>query len=803
MPLKIFSREDKTLLGDALLGLRAVFEQEHGIEIQYLNGLAKIEAVRPGMLRIRVTKNSSWPEKISDAVVAKPEAGYQLERKPDQIIFSTEKLKVLVPDGPFRFEIYDHEGKLLSRDFPGLGPIFGEDNFNIHRHIFPDERFYGLGERYGSLDRRGKRWIFWNTDVGSKTHHRNRRYTSIPFFISLRPDAISGWFIDHPGLLTIDLAKKYKTMASFSGSGVDADIYYLNSDSVKGLLKLAQELLGKSFFPPLWALGYQQSRYSYRSQEEVLKLADKFESSHIPLSVIHMDIHYMDKFQVFTVDRKRFPDLAGMAKTLEAKGVKLVCIIDPGLKVSENYAPYQEARAKGYLCADEAGKEFQAYLWPKKSALPDFFQEPVRSFWADQHKDLFEQGISGIWNDMNEPSLWKNEIRFNDYIIPFGVNRPPKMMHKVGERAVKHIECRNIYGSKECAATVDAFKKFRPGMRHFILSRSGFAGIHRFAAVWTADNESTFQHLAVTIQQILSWGLSGVNFTGADIGGFAKDCTPELFARWIELGAFYPFCRTHSCIRTKMQDPFQFGPEVEAISKKYIDLRCRLLPMIYSMFWENLETGLPLWRPLWMEFPDDHPCREVEEQFMFGEFLMTAPMLKEKAREKKVYLPAGDWLDFWEEKIYQGPGWHKLEAKLDRMPILVREGAIIVSQADPGQKMPWPELIIDVFPGAGEKETCFKLYEDDGVTEKYLQGEFSLREFRLAKSERGVIFSISKKEGAFPVPTRKAHTRIHNIRSKPSLFLDQKPVDDFKWSEEKNLLELEIMLDDSAHNIFF
>jgi len=800
MPLKDRIRKlSKPFERQMLVNLRRVTELDAGVELQYLTGLARLEFFHPGIVRIQLSRSPCPAEKISDTVIAKPGDEFQIEQKPDQMIISTDLLKLIIPEGAFRFEIYDRAEKLLSRDFPNLGPGFGDRDFALSRFIFPDEEFFGLGDKYGPLNRKGKVWIFWNQDVGSRHFERDPRYTSIPFLISTRPGAITGWFFDHPGFLQIDLGKKYPGLMSVSGVGDSLDCYFFYGASIKELLSLFTELTGRAPIPPIWSLGYHQSRYSYFSQDEVLKIAEEFRNRGIPLSAIHLDIHYMDRYQPFTIDQKRFPSLAELARKLADMGIRLVSIIDPGLKVSKNYAPYLEAQSKGYLCVDEKGKEYHRKLWPGESAFPDFFRKDVQEFWAEQHKILFEKGISGIWDDMNEPSFWKRDLRLGKLVVSFQAERYPEMVHQVYDSKVKHLECRNLYGQKELEATVLAFKKFQPGKRPFILSRSGFAGIQKLCAVWTGDSRSCFQHLAGSIKQILSWGLSGVSFSGADIGGFAKDCSPELYARWIQLGAFYPFCRTHSCIGTKPQEPYQFGREVEDIAREYIRLRYRFLPTLYSLFWESSQTGIPIWRPLFLEFPDDFVVKEIEDQFMVGEFLLLAPVLKRKARERRLYLPEGRWIDFWDKKQYSGPGWIKVPAELRRMPIFVRESAILALQANADLRIPWQELEFEIYPG--ERSGRFQLYEDDGESQDYLNGEFSLREFQISRTNEGFKLSIGPKQGLFPIQARQVKLRFYALNSEPRVILDGRAMENAHWHPEKNLLEMEFILKDAALEI--
>ena len=783
----------------ALFGLRRVCETGSGLELQYLSGMARVEVLRPGALCIRMTRGQVWPDRLSDAVVAQPEGKFQIETGPERIAIATDRLKLVIPEGPFRFEIYDSAEKLLTRDFPGLGPGFDPDGFSINRYIFPDEEFLGLGDKYGGLSRRGKAWRFWNTDVGWRRFAQDPRYTSIPFLISLRPGAVCGWFADLPGFLEMDAGKKYSGLLSISGVGDIADLYFVHAPSLKELVSLYTELTGRPAMPPLWALGFHQSRYSYFSAQEVMQVVEEFRSRRLPLSAIHLDIHYMDGYKPFTVNQKRFPDLAGLAARLKEQGVSLVGIIDPGLKADEDYAPYCEAHEKGYLAAGEDGKEYQRKLWPGKSAFPDFFREEVRKFWADQHQGLFEQGLSGIWNDMNEPSFWRHDLRIGKLVISFGGEREPELVHQIGGRKVSHLECRNLYGQKECEATLAAFQKFRPGLRPFLLSRSGFAGIQRLAAIWTGDNQSRFAHLAASVSQILSLSLSGVAFAGADIGGFARNCSPELFARWIQLGAFYPFCRDHSAIRTRRQEPYQFGPEVEDIARKYLQLRYRLLPTIYSLFRESFLTGIPLWRPLLLEFPNDFAAGKIEDQFMFGESLMIAPVLQRKAKARRVYLPEGRWTDFWDGREFSGSGFIEVKTGLSDLPIFVREGSILALQKKPEAKIPWPELKLEIYPARSAGR--FSLYEDDGESEDYLNGKFSLREFAIEPNSNGYSFSIGPKSGNFSIPSRPVLARFHSLKSKPQIQIDGRRQEGFNWISEKNLLELEMIMDDQLHRV--
>ena len=790
------NRKDKRIFSQPFLGLEAVEQKDFGLELGYFSGRALIEAIDKRIFRFRLTSKSEWEEKISDAVISKPGADFQVKNEPERLIISTSQLRVIIPEGEFRFEIYDREGKLLSQDFPGAGVRFAPGEFQLHRYISPEEEFYGLGDKYGSLNRRGKVWTFWNRDVGWRRFKKDPRYTSIPFLISLRGGLATGWFFDHPGWLQLELGRRFSSLFSIYGRGEELDFYFLYGPSLKGLIKLYAQLVGTSYLPPLWALGYHQSRYSYFSQMEIEELVEEFEKNDLPLSAIHLDIHYMQDFKVFTVDKNRFPDLKGLSDRLKEKGIYLVAIVDPGLKVDAGYLPYQRTRGKGILSADEKGREYRAKLWPGVSVFPDFFQPEAQEFWADEHKFLFEQGIEGIWNDMNEPSFWKSELRFKDLVIPLRGEENPKMYHRINNKKVAHSYCRNLYGQKQAQATLRAFQKFKPGKRHFILSRSGFAGIQRYAGIWTGDNLSQFGYLASSIAQIVSLGLCGVSFSGADIGGFALNCSPELFARWIELGAFYPFCRNHTAIKTRAQEPYQFGEEVLNIARKYLKLRYRFMPTLYSLFWLAYQTGLPIWRPLFLEFPFDVQAKKIKDQLLTGDSLLLAPVVEQGERKRKVYLPEGRWIDFWQDLSFYGPGWIELKAELSALPMLVREGGILIFQPEPVLKIPWQELIFELYPGDRQGE--FVLYEDDGISLDYEKDIYSLRKLVVKKTEKGHQFLISAREGKMELKPRSCLLRFHLKDLPGEIHHNQKKIP-AKIIKEKKILEIKTVLDEGEN----
>jgi len=426
------------------------------------------------------------------------------------------------------------------------------------------------------------------------------------------------------------------------------------------------------------------------------------------------------------------------------------------VKEDEGFDLYREGRDKGYFCQREKGGDYIGHVWPGRSAFPDFSEPEVRDWWGDAHKALTDQGIDGIWNDMNEPSIWYHGVKFKDMVLPVNPIRNPKMVHKDEGRDTPHISFRNLYGMMECKATQEGLLRHRPGVRPFVLTRSGYAGIQRHAAVWTGDNFSRYSHLALTIPMLLNLGLSGIGFAGPDIGGFMLNCSAELYARWIELGSFYPFCRSHTMVRSRRQEPWSFGDRVTRIARQYIKLRYQLHPTMYSLFREMHDTGAPILRPLFHEFQDDRAADEIEDQLMFGPSLLLAPVLEKGVRRRDVYLPEARWTDYWTGEVVDGPVVVSRAAPLEVMPIYVKDGAVLfkwpaLSWLD---QRPVDRLFIELYPPR-RGESSSALYEDDGISDEYERGVFSRRRVVQERDGDKITARIMPHEGPFKPPDRE------------------------------------------------
>jgi alpha-glucosidase len=532
--------------------------------------------------------------------------------------------------------------------------------------------------------------------------------------------------------------------------GPELDYYLIYGRDPAAILRSYSELTGRMPLPPRWALGYHQCRWSYTSEAEVRDLARQFRARRIPCDVIHLDIDYMRGFRVFTWSPQRFANPARMISDLRRDGFKTVTIIDPGVKYEPeaDYEVFEQGVANDYFVRSAGGQLVHGYVWPDKAVFPDFIRPDVRAWWGEQHRGLVESGVAGIWNDMNEPALMDRPFGDDGQQIALPLDAP----QGPPDERTTHAETHNLYGLTMARACREALDTLRPDQRSFVLTRSGFAGIQRWSAVWMGDNQSLWEHLEQSMPMLCNMGLSGVPFVGSDIGGFGGNATGELFARWMQLGMLYPFMRAHSALGTERHEPWAFGERVERICREYIELRYRLLPYLYTLFWEAASAGAPILRPLLYDFPTDPQTVALHDQLMLGPALMAAPIYRPGATHRAVYLPAGGWYDWWSGARYDGPTHMLAHAPLERMPLYVRAGAIVplgpvLQYAD---ERPLDELTLRIWPGDG----AWTLYEDDGQSFAHQQGAFATTTIRVRSADAQTIVALAAREGPYSPPPR-------------------------------------------------
>ena len=697
----------------------AVAAGDRSVEFQCEHGRVRVSVLSDSIVRVRATQASDFGPDFSYAIAKTrwPKVRATI-RSGKTVTIATKKLTVTIEQTPLRITFTTPDGQVLNADEPSRGMGWDGPKCWSHRSLAADEMFFGCGEKTGMMNKRGQEFPFWNKDDPNHTYATGAIYVSIPFLISTRPGAHYGIFWDNTHRTHFNLGQvedeKHYILGADAG---EVDYYFFAGESIREVVRGYTELTGRMWMPPRWALGFQQCRWSYMSADEIIAIAKEFRKRKIPCDVIYCDIDYMDGYRVFTWNPKTFPKPRELVTTLRKMGFKVVTIIDPGVKNDDGYIMCRDGKAKGMFVKKPDGSWFTGNVWPGDCVFPDFTSPRVRQWWGPWHKNLLDVGVAGIWNDMNEPAVWNH---------PDGT-MPLDIPHEYDGQWTTHARAHNVYGFNMARACHEALRTLRPNERPFVITRAAYAGIQRYSMVWTGDNQSLWEQFAGSIPECLNLSLSGVAFCGPDVGGFGRNCTGELLARWTQAGAFFPFFRNHTAMGTRRQEPWTFGKEVEDICRRYISLRYRLLPYFYNLFREATQDGTPIMRPLFWDFPDDPHGYAVDDQFLLGPSLLVAPVIKPGATARAVYLPAGDWYDFWTARVYKGGEFIPANVSFDTMPLFVRAGSILpmiapIQHTDENTG----EVILNVYPGA---KTTGYLYEDDGESFDYERGDYSLTHF--------------------------------------------------------------------------
>lgn len=654
------------------------------------------------------------------------------------------------------------------------------------RALESDEFVVGLGERPDSYHQRGRRAVMWNTDNFSYEPDAERLYQSIPFWISLKRGRARGFFIDNTFRMGFDAGARHAGVFEAAAEAGDFNLYIIEGPSPREVVERYTELTGRAPLPPLWALGYQQCRWSYDSQEWLMRVARGFRENKIPCDVVYTDIDYMDEFKCFTVDSTRFPDFAGMVRDLGRDGFRVVSIIDPGIKRDSGWNIYDEGLARGFFVKTPEGDPYVGRVWPGKCVFPDFTNNDACEWWGDLYKPLVDAGVAGFWNDMNEPAIFNGPDK----------TMPGEMLHLAGT----HERIHNVYGMLMAAATRAGISKLRPDRRPFVLTRANYAGGQRFAATWTGDNRALWPELRRSISMTLNLGLGGQPFAGPDIGGFNTnmehggipfaDCTPELHARWLEFGALMPIARSHTIKGSMDREPYSYGEPWTTINRASIERRYRLLPYLYSLAEESSRTGAPMVRPLFWIAPDDRDAIITEDEFLLGDQLLIAPVVEQGRNSRTVYLPAGNWHPFdvndpRPSAPIAGPVRLEVDAPPGKLPMFAREGAIIpvgpVRQFTDETATP-AELIIYIFPGNG----IFELYEDagDGVENNKTTAHSRTR-MKTSRVQGVTTLTSARVEGTFGGNPARRLVFVTSDRLVERAFTDQLQTYEFHFPIEK------------------
>jgi alpha-glucosidase len=782
------SRPDRVLAFDRITGVTPL---ANGVELRDGALVVRITALRSDVLRIRAG-DGALPEDASWAVLAEARsasAAVTPEINAVSAGFSTANLRVRVDRATGRCTLLDLAGKVLQQDAEPMR--FEGNGFHIAKAMPSDEHYFGLGDKTGAFDRRDEAFRMWNTDAYGWQESTDPLYKSIPFYLSYRAGTSLGVLVDNTWPSSFDFGKTLGDTFQYRAEGGPADIYLLYGPSAKHVLESYAWLTGPTPLPPVWALGFQQSRYSYASQAKVLEIADRLRKDSIPSDAIYLDIDYQDKDRPFTVNKESFPDLAGMVETLHREGFHVVAITDlhiadvPG----QSYAPFDSGVAGDHFVKNADGSLYAGPVWPGPSVFPDFTQQHARVWWGGLYKQFTKIGIDGFWNDMNEPSVF-NSLK----------TMPDSVVHRIDEpgfapRTATHREIHNVYGMENSRATYDGQLALKPDVRPFVLTRATYAGGQRYAATWTGDDSATWNHLRLTTSMLKNLGLSGFSLAGADVGGYAGTPSPELLTKWIEISAFQPIDRDHAEKGTGDHEPWANGPEQEEIRRQYIQERYKLLPCLYTVMEEGTRTGLPLLRPVFLEFPDAAPDRHpidvdlnASGEFMVGpDLLVAAPPFLDKANDYDAELPSAGWYDFWTGKQVgevqtqtvsgglqpeagAGPTLStiRIHPQLATLPVFVRPGAILPTEplVQSTEEKPQGALTLRVFPGP---DCSGDLYQDDGATFAYKRGEYLRMNFTCAAlpGGNGLTIHIGKHEGGYLAWWKEIAVEVNGLSAAP------------------------------------
>lgn len=707
-----------------------VKQEKNKVIFLFEQGTGIIEIINPWVVNVfSPLKTNEYKSKAIESLKVE-ECKINVETTGTHIQITTDKLKINVYEN-FIVDFYDEIGNILCEDYRGERKPFvrrgnggkleeeghkvldniKENKVQVIKKLMGDEKFYGLGDKTGNLNKRGYDYEMWNTDEPAPHVESHKSlYKSIPFFITLRDKFVFGIFFDNTYKSYFDMGKENNEYYYFAAEDGNLNYYFIYGDKMEQIISRYTDLTGKTPLPQMWTLGYQQSRWSYDTKDRVMEIAENFRKYDIPIDVIHLDIDYMDGYRVFTFDNNKFPDFKNIMDDLKGMGIKVVTIIDPGVKKDKGYFVYDKGLKNNYYVKDKDGIPYVNEVWPGDSVYPDFADKNVRDWWSENQRIMIEEGVSGIWNDMNEPASFKgplpNDVVFNDEGIESD-----------------HSEFHNLYGHLMSKATFQGIRKYT-SKRPFVITRACYAGSQKYTTVWTGDNQSFWEHLRLSIPMLLNLGISGMAFCGCDVGGFSFDCTSELLSRWVQVGCFSPLFRNHSAIHSRDQEPWAFDEETLNINRKYIKLRYKLLPYLYDLMHESEFNGLPPMRALVIHYSNDKNVYNINDQFLFGKNILVAPVVEQGKTYRALYLPQGNWFDYWTKEKSHGQQIIIKNAPIDVCPMYVKEGSIIPNYPDQryvGEKV-IDELTLDIYEGNGDYEH----YEDDGESYNYKNGKYNL-----------------------------------------------------------------------------
>jgi len=722
----------------------------------------QLRIVRDSVLRFRYTTTGTFENDFSYAITKYASTGYnhlEIEEDEEKYSITTSKLICHIAKANMRVRLYDvKDNVLINEDELGFhweeSYEYGGNIVKMSKTVNERESYFGLGDKPDHLNLKGKRFQNWVTDSYAYGKHTDPIYKAIPFYTGLHHNKAYGIFFDNTFRSYFDFAHERRNVTSFWAQGGEMNYYFFYGPKMQDVVESYTDLTGKPHqLPPLWALGYHQCKWSYYPESEVKEITQKFRDLKIPCDAIYLDIDYMDGFRCFTWNKNHFPDPKRMVKELADDGFKTVAIIDPGIKIDKEYNVFKEALEKDYFCKRADGPYMKGKVWPGECYFPDFTRAEVRDWWSGLFKELIEEvGIKGVWNDMNEPAVME---------VP-NKTFPDDVRHDYDGNPCSHRKAHNVYGMQMARATYQGLKKFNYPKRPFVITRAAYSGTQRYTSTWTGDNVATWEHLWIANVQAQRMAMSGFSFVGSDIGGFAEQPQGELFTRWIQLGIFHPFCRVHSSGDHGDQEPWAFDEDVTDVVRKFVELRYQLLPYLYTAFWNLVDHGTPLLKSLVMFDQEDHQTHYRTDEFVFGDKILVCPIQEPNSKGRRMYIPRGQWYNFWTDELVEGGKEKWVDAEIDSMPIFVKAGAVIPKypvQQYVGEKE-ITEVTLDIYYTEGKERS--QLFDDAHDGYDYTKGRYSLRTFKLTGKPKELILQ-QHKQGKYITEYENFKMNIHGL----------------------------------------
>lgn len=607
-------------------------------------------------------------------------------------------------------------------------------------HLLEDDIVYGLGEQVRGINKKGWKYISWNYDNPNHQEDTQSLYGAHNFII-ISGSVTFGAFFDYAGKMDFDIGYTNRDTLKIKANKNDLTIYIITGENEKDIVKQFRKIIGKSYVPPLWAFGYGQSRWGYKNEQDIRTVAEKYKSADIPIDSIYLDIDYMERYKDFTIDKERFPDFESLVKDMKSQGIHLVPIIDAGVKIEKDYNVYEEGVKENYFCKNADGNDFVGAVWPGRVHFPDFLQPSTRKWFGEKYSVLTKLGIDGFWNDMNEPAIFYTEDRLSDTCekikqltsTNMGINEYfeftgmvaglngnigdyDKFYHNVDGKMIKHSDIHNLYGMNMTRSAFEALKEINPEKRTLFFSRSSYIGAHRYGGIWQGDNKSWWSHILQSMQQLPALNMAGFLFIGSDVGGFGANTTEDLMLRWLQYSLFTPLFRNHSADGTREQELYRFD-NVD-VASKMIKIRYSLIPYLYSEFLKAVLNDEMMFKPLAFDFPNDCMAKQVEDQLLIGNELMIAPIYKQNAQGRYVYLPEEMMLvrmksydDYTTEILSKGH--HYVDVALNELVFFVRN-----NKAIPFNKTAENTSKIDLksIKLVGYENSSYTMYSDNGYS---------------------------------------------------------------------------------------